>query len=281
MRFSIPFFIRIAARLLRIASLDHLWRQRVLLREMVRREIHAQYIGAVGGVWWALFRPLITLAGYYFVFSVVLAVRVSEAPAGSRDYGLFLVSGLIPWLAFSEAVVQGTRSLIASAQLLKKAALPAELFPASSALAPAVSYLPFLVLPTVLAWWSENAPFWGLVWLPGWIVLQVGLMYYLSLVLAILSAALKDVAQMVRAVIAMLIFFSPILFPIERVPSLARGVLWLNPVTPLVDGYHSIVLFGRLPDLHAFVGVLAWIALLALLSKILLRRSRAQLVDWL
>ena len=268
-------------RALRSAGLTHLWQGRHLLWNLVLRQLRSNYAGTAGGGWWLLVRPVLMVLAYYFVFDRVLAVRLNLDVAGTETYALYLLSGLIPWLAWSDGVVQGSASLVHSADLLRKTRLPVELIPARSVLASAVAFLPVtLVVALAGMWLGESGP-QALLWLPAWALIQVAMAYFLALSLAVLTAALRDIGNLVQTLFGMLIFFAPILFPLERVPEAMRPLLWLNPFTALANGYHAILLRGQVPAWPDLLGALAWLLLLMTAASVLLRRSREQLVDWL
>jgi lipopolysaccharide transport system permease protein len=268
-------------RFLRLASLEEVWRSRRLLGSLVLRQLKASYAGSVGGWAWVVLRPLMTVIAYYFVFDLVLAVRLNVEEAGTATYALYLISGMIPWLAFSDGVVQGTNSLVGDANLLKKTRFPAELIPARAVLGGAVAILPFTYLVGIISLAMGSGGALGMLLLLPWLGLQILLSYHIALVLSLLTAALRDIGQIVQTFFPMLIFFSPILFPPDRVPDALRSVLWLNPFTPLVNGYHSLLLQGTLPSGADLAVLFGWWLLLVIVSRKLLLRAREQLVDWL
>jgi lipopolysaccharide transport system permease protein len=99
--------------------------------------------------------------------------------------------------------------------------------------------------------------------------------------LAILTAALRDVAQGVGLLLSLGIFLSPVLFPLAQFPARWRWVLWLTPMTAPVLGYQSALLEGAVPHAAVWIALAAWLVVLALLLNLALGRSRDQLVDWL
>lgn len=259
--------------------MGNLWSSRRLLWELVRRELRGRVVGSVGGWVWLLARPLLAALAYFFVFDLVFQVRLGVETAGP-GFGVFLLAGLLPWMAFTEGVSAGTTSLLESANLLRKTALPVELFPARAVLAVALLYAPVVWLYGLALMASRGGLDWALL-LPLWILLQLAMTYCLALCLALLAAALRDVVQLVGLVTTVWMFLSPVLFPLERVPAGLATLLWLNPGTPLVLGYHALILDGRLPQPSVWFGALGWTLLPGLLAALLLRRVREQVVDWL
>ena len=103
-----------------------LFRFRGLLATLTSRELKARYRGSVLGFLWSLVNPLLLLAVYTFVFSVVFK---PDAAGGMTPYALFLVSGLFPWIWTAASLLEGSMSLIANSGLIRKAVFPAELLP--------------------------------------------------------------------------------------------------------------------------------------------------------
>jgi lipopolysaccharide transport system permease protein len=257
-----------------------IWHTRHLLWYLVWRDLRQRYIGSAGGLLWALLQPLLTAAAYLFLFDVVFAVRLGDSN-GTRHFGVYLLAGLIPWLALNEGVMRGMTSLVDAGGLLRKTALPLELFPAQAALASALLYLPIVALYAAALAVARGRLDLSLLLLPLWFLMQLSITFLLALVLAILAAALRDVMQVVGFLTTIWIFISPVFYPLDRVPQAFRAVVWLNPGTPLVIGYHAIILKGESPGVLAVGLLLAWITVLYLIGGALLRRSREHVVDWL
>jgi lipopolysaccharide transport system permease protein len=234
-----------------------LWRARALVRVLTRRELAQRHQGTALGVAWPYLQPLLTVAAYYLVFDVVFGMRLGEH-APTRAVGAFLVVGALPWMAFCDAVQRGMTSLIDAGGLLHKNPLPPVLFTTRAVLASGLIYGPLMLL-----------------------ALQLLLCLLLAYVLAILAAALRDVAQLVGFLLSVGIYLSPILFPLALFPERWRWVLWLNPMTAPVQGYQQVLLAGAWPPAAVWWALLAWVALLALVLNALVARSRDQLVDWL
>jgi len=261
------------------AEFEALWRARGLLAMMARRELAARHAGSVLGVFWLYAQPLLTIAAYYLVFDVVFKMRLGEN-APTRAVGAYLIVGMVPWIAFCEATSRGMASLLEAGALLQKNPLPPALFPARAVLTAAVIYLPLsLVLVAAYAPLHGFSP--PLLLLPLLMAAMLVIWFLLAYTLAILAAALRDVVQIVAFLLAIGVFFSPVLFPPAMFPSVLAWMLWLNPITPGVLGLQSLLLAGKVPGAEIWLGLAAWAVLLALLLDRLVARSREQLVDWL
>ena len=262
-----------------IQEAQALWRARALVWVLTRREVAARHSGTAAGVLWPYLQPLLTVAAYYLVFDVVFAMRLSDG-APAKAVGTYLIVGALPWMAFCDAVSRGMNSLLDAGGLLQKNPLPPVLFTTRAVLASVLIYGPLMLL-VALAYTPMHGAGWAMFALLALLALQLLLCLLLGYFLAVLAAALRDTVQLVGFLLSVGIYLSPILFPITLFPERWRWVLWLNPMTGLVQGYQQILLQGSWPAASAWWVTLAWLVLIAALLNVVVKRSRDQLVDWL
>lgn len=250
---------------------------------MTRREVVARHAGTAAGVLWSYVQPLLTIAAFYLVFDVVFAMRLGAGGGeGARTHGagVFLVVGMLPWMAFGDAVTRGMNSLVEAGGVLQKNPLPPVLFPMRSVLASMVVFAPLMLLVALAYVLAHGVGLPALALLPLWSG-QLLLCALLAYVLAVLTAALRDVAQLAAFLLSVGVYLSPILFPLSMFPQGWRWLLWLNPMSSYVQGYQSVLLEGAWPQWQVWLVSLVWLCLLAALLALLLKRSRDQLMDWL
>ncbi|MEO7794704.1 MAG: ABC transporter permease [Thermoanaerobaculia bacterium] len=244
---------------------SRIFRHRGLLAALTLRELKARYRGSILGFFWSLVQPVLLLAVYTFVFSIVFQPRTQ----GAEPYALFLVCGLFPWIWLSTALVEGTTSLVASAGLIRRAVFPAELLPIVPVLANLVHLV--LALPVLAAgiafgrYQGFDVGGWGVFALPAIVLLELPLIAGLALALAALHAHFKDVKDLLTSSLTLLFFLTPVLFPLSAVsiPALRRLVR-LNPATPFTLAYQEALFAGRFPPLELWlemgaVAVVAWL----------------------
>lgn len=261
------------------AQLTEAWRLRALLGLMTARDIRSRFSGTALGLVWLYVQPVLTVVSYYFVFDVVLKTRLAEG-APTRSLGFYLVVGMMPWIAFSDALTRAMNSLVEAGNLLQKNALIPLLFPARAVAASALTYVPPIAL-VALAAVFVNGPSPALLALPVVLVVQVALSFVLGYAFAILAAAMRDVMQVVGFLLSLGIFASPVLFTMDMIPEGMRWLLWLNPMTPVILAVQDILLAGRFPPLQSW-GVLAlWLTVSTLVLDRLIKRSGEHLVEWL
>ena len=260
-------------------QLAEVWQLRALLRLMTTREVRSRFTGTALGLAWLYAQPMLTISSYYLVFDVIFKSRLAEG-APTRSVGVYLIVGMVPWIAFMDAASRAMYSLVEAGNLLQKNALAPILFPARSVAASMVTYAPLILLVTLGALIIKG-PSVALLWMPVLLLVQLLLSFLLGYALAILAAAMRDTLQIVGFCFSLGIFASPVLFTVSMIPPAYVWLLWLNPMTPMILAMQSILLLGESPDATTWIALTAWLTALALLLNRLIRRSSEHLVDWL
>jgi lipopolysaccharide transport system permease protein len=218
-------------------------RYRTLFVNFFRRELFSRYLGSATGLAWAFLHPLALLAVYHFVFTTVFRT----GPINGRSFLLFVAIALWPWLAAQEALSRGTVSIAGYAGLIRKVAFPHELVVyASVSAALALQFAGYLAVLVVLALFGEPVRFEGLLLaVPLWIVLAVAVTG-LTLALAALQVFIRDIEHILIPLLMILMYLTPILYPLELVPAGMKPWVAANPFGYLVDRLRDALLDGRL-----------------------------------
>ncbi len=260
-------------------EIRQLWRLKSMMRQLVKRELSLRYSGTVGGVIWLYAQPILTVGAYFLVFDIIFAMRLGDNAPTTR-VGEFLVVGALPWMAFCDAVSRGTTSLLDNATLLQKNPLPIAIFPVKAVLASSIIYGPLIIILWLVYGVLKGFGVSSLLVLPLY-TMQVILCLGLSYLLAVFAVAVRDVLQVVGFSLSLGIFLSPILFPISMFPERWSWILWINPITPYILGYQSILLKNKPPDGLVFTFTLLSIFFLVILLRIVSRRAKDHIIDWL
>ncbi|MFN3918909.1 MAG: ABC transporter permease [Methylohalobius sp.] len=250
-----------------------------LLRLWTRRELKVRYAGSWAGMLWALFLPLAYIGLFYFVFAVVLKIRIPELEL-KNGYFLYLLAGLLPWFGLSEGIGRAAQSLVAHESLLQKVVIPLWIFPTAAVLAAFLSQLfGMLILGMLLGWYAVLTPH-AMLWLPLVLICQLAVSLGLGWILAGLTLGLRDLGQLVPIGLQFLFYATPILYPRSLVPLPYREWLIFNPFAVLTDAYHAVLLGFSWPP-QSLVALLVWSALLGSGGWWLFRRFEVVLRDWL
>jgi ABC-type polysaccharide/polyol phosphate export permease len=222
-------------------NLARLVRYRGLIQSLVARELKARYRGSVLGFFWSFVNPLLLLLVYTFVFNVVLP---GTHPPEIEPYALFLFCGILPWTWFSSSLSESANVLIAGGNLIKKVLFPAEILPIVSVLANMVHFafgLP--ILAAFLIWFQRPLQIAELVWFPVVVGVQLLLSAAFALILSALTVHFRDIRDILSNLLTFWFFATPIIYPMERAPTLAKRLLDLNPFTHLAVSYQEILFY--------------------------------------
>ena len=229
-----------------------LWVSRELLAFLVWRDISVRYKQTVLGVMWAVLQPVFTMV----VFTVIFG-RLAKMPSQGIPYPLFVYAGLLPWMFLATAVNSASQSLINQGALLTKIYLPRLFIPAASIGSALVDFaVSFAVLAALMAWYG-TVPGWGALAIPALVALSVVTSLGVGLALAALTVTYRDFRYVIPFMIQAWMYLSPVIYPVDLVPTRWQPFLAINPMVGVIDGFRS-ALFGVPWNLEALsVSVLA------------------------
>ncbi len=253
-------------------------RWRSLIVQLARREVEGRYRGSILGIVWAIAQPLLYLGVFTFVFGIVFEARWGVATGPRAPFGLMLFAGLIVYWLFAETVGRAPGLVIAHASLVKRVLFPVEVLPMAAllaavfhtALALAVWLVGHLVFVGLPPWTALLAP---VVLAPAALV-ALGIAY----VVAGVGVYARDIGQIVTVGLTVLMFMSPIFYPLESVPADFRPLFFLNPLTAVVEEMRGVLLYGHLPGVATLAGLVVG-ALSVVVGFAIFRRLRRGFAD--
>jgi lipopolysaccharide transport system permease protein len=201
-------------------------------------------------MFWSLATPLVMLGVYTFVFGVVFRSRWPNQPEGDSllGFAIVLFAGTTVFNIFSETIARAPSMILTNPGYVKKVIFPLEILPFSvlgAALFNAIICVLLLVIIEMVM--HGNVP-WTIVFIPVVVMPIVLLSLGIAWILASLGVYLRDVGNVVGVALQVLFFATPIFYPISIVPESVRWLLYLNPLTHLVEMFRGICLFGVIPD---------------------------------
>ncbi|MFC0153355.1 ABC transporter permease [Xanthomonas dyei] len=236
--------------------------ERALFTRMVSRDISSRYKGSVFGLLWTILNPLVLLAVFGFVFGTVLKAKWG---VGTKDnFSLVLFSGLSVFLLASECLNRAPMLVVQHATYVKKVVFPLPLLPPIVVGSAVVNFGVAVGLLLLVQIFLTGKVYSSWVTIPlvvaPLLIMLTGLVYLVSA----LGVFLRDLNQLMGLVTLVIMYMSPILFPMETVPAEFRDYLFLNPVTVPVNELRHVILAGNNPDWVA-IGVYFLISLVTLL----------------
>jgi len=231
-----------------LPKLQELWQYRELIRNLILRDLRARYKGSTLGYLWTQIAPLGMMMVYVIVFSFLL-------PNGLAMFPVFVIVGLLPWNYTAEAVLNGTRSIIDNAALVKKVYFPREVLPlvaVGSSLLNFILSLPMMMLVIIVVQLTTLGRLnlsWSIVYLPVIMVLQTIFLTGLALLLGAGAVFFRDVVHLIGIVINIWFFLTPIIYPLSTISEglAARVIRWINPLASIIEFYREIIYGNPVP----------------------------------
>lgn len=229
--------------------LKNLWQHRNLIITMTKRDVVGRYRGSMLGLFWSFLNPVFMLLVYTFVFSVVFNARwgVSEDET-STQFAVVLFAGLVVHSFFAEVLSKAPGLILGSSNYVKKVVFPLEILPAI-ALGSAIFHTAISLLVLQFAYIAfAGIPPWTIILIPFVFFPLAILSLGVAWMLAALGVFLRDIGQFIGVIITVLLFLSPIFFPIDRLPEEYQILILLNPLTFIIEQAREVLIWGRLPD---------------------------------
>jgi lipopolysaccharide transport system permease protein len=232
-----------------LALINSLWRNRQLIIQMTKREVVGRYKGSVMGLTWSFFNPVFMLTVYTFVFSVVFKSRWGvDGDESKTQFAVVLFVGMIVHGLFAEVLNRAPTLILSNVNYVKKVVFPLETLPViamgaalfHSIVSLCVLLAAFVIFNSYLHWTAIFVP---LVFLP-LVILTLGLAW----MLASLGVFLRDVGQTIGIITTVMMFLSPVFFPVTALPLELRPWLMANPLTFIIEQAREVLIWGRLPD---------------------------------
>jgi len=234
------------------------WRNRELLSAMVKRDVVGRYRGSVVGIAWSFFNPLVMLAVYTFVFSGVFKSSWPGTPEGNHAaFAIILFVGLIVHGLFAECVNRAPSLILANVNYVKKVIFPLDLLPwvaFGSALFHACVSVVVLLLALLVT--GQRIPATALLFPLVVLPLAFTTMGFAWL-LAALGVFVRDIGQMTGMFTMILMFVSPVFYPLTALPEPYRSWLLLNPLSFIIEAGRDTLVYGVTPDVSLWGAVLA------------------------
>jgi len=216
-----------------------------LLRRLIPRDVHARYLGSAFGLIWSIAVPLMILLNYWFFLGVILKAKWGVQDVSAHRYPLMLFSGIVVYQFFADVIGRAPNLILSHGAYVRKVVFPVEVLPwmtiATAAFHLSINCMILFVGQLIAE--KQVSGTWLL--LPIALLPMMAMTVGLSWIIASLGVYLRDIAQVVPLILTMLMFLSPIFYPMEMVPAPYRDWLMLNPLTGIIEQVREVTLYGR------------------------------------
>jgi lipopolysaccharide transport system permease protein len=221
---------------------------RSLILQLTKREVIGRYRGSMFGLAWSFFNPLIMLAVYTIVFSTVFQAKWGLQSDSKLEFALALFIGMIVHSVLAESLITSPSLIIRNASYVKKIVFPLEVLPwvvLGSTLFHAVISISVWSVFYVIVYHSFN---WTAIFLPLVAIPLVLFSLGVSWVFASLGVYIRDIGQISSILSTILLFMSPVFYPASALPEPYRSIIYLNPLTFVIEQTREVLMWGRLPN---------------------------------
>ena len=246
----------------RMLDWRELWAYRELLSVLTMRDIKVRYKQTVLGAAWAIIRPFMTMV----IFSVVFG-QLAKMPSDGYPYPVFVYAALLPWTFFAAAISTSGQSLIGSSNLVSKVYFPRLIIPLSSVGAGLIDLLISTGILLLLMLWYGVGFTWNLLAVPLLLIAVVFAALGVGTLLSALTVSYRDFTHLTPFLVQIWMYVTPVIFPVTLVPERWQWLLYLNPMTGLVEGFRSAFL-GKPFDL-AGLGISCAITITLLIAGVM------------
>ncbi len=237
---------------------------RYMIVSLIKRELRGRYKGSVIGFIWNYIFPITQILVYYLVFSEILKT-------GIESYGVYLISGMVPWFFFSEAVGEGSGSFVTYSELVKKNYFPRYVIPLVTVTSKLVNFvIAYILGMLILVGFNYHFPITTLL-VPVVVILLYLFALGLACALSAINVFLRDVQYMTNIILMILIWLSPILYMRDFIDNeLVLVIIDLNPVSWYIDLFHELVYFGTIPEAGTWLFAILWSMAMIIIGYVVL-----------
>lgn len=238
-----------------------IWLFKDLFYFLTWRDVKVKYKQTFIGIAWAVFQPLITMV----IFSIFFG-RLAKLPSDGIPYPIFSYVGLLFWTLFSSSLTQASNSFVNNERIVTKVYFPRIILPISSIITNVIDFLiACIILFVLMIFYHFQPSIWGLLLIPFFVLMTVLSTLGIGLFFASLNVKYRDVRLILPFFMQLLIFITPVIYPVSVVSQKYRWIFGLNPMSGVIDTARALILGNREPDL-----VLIGISLLSMTAYCIL-----------
>jgi lipopolysaccharide transport system permease protein len=216
-----------------------------LLHALVMRDITSRYRRSSLGIWWAFLQPLILM----LLFNMLRGFM--NIPSDGIPYILFSYAGLVPWTFVTNSISACGPSITTNAEVIKKIALPREVFPLAAVSAALFDFFMSSIILAGLMIWFRIAVGPALLWLPVLIAMMVAISFSVGILIAGMGTFRKDFIFATPFFTQAWLFATPVIYPLSTVPEHMRSLYMLNPMVGVIEGFRNVLLKASPPPMDA------------------------------
>lgn len=260
--------------------LGELWKYRDLVLLFVRRDFVAVYKQTILGPLWYLIQPLLTTITFTVIFG-----QIASLPTDGLPQFLFYMSGTVVWGYFAECLNKTSNTFVGNANLFGKVYFPRMAVPVSILISNlitfAIQFSMFLIFALFFALQgSEIAPNW--LWIalsPVLVLMMAGLGLGFGIIISSLTTKYRDLRFLVQFGVQLLMYATPVIYPVSAIPAEWQWVIQINPMTPIVEAFRFAFLGAGTVDLGHLLYSFGFMLVVVFVGAVIFNRVEQTFMD--
>jgi len=241
-----------------LAAARSVRRNLALAAALARRELTSRHAGQFLGALWAVGQPLFLMMLFVFIFGVVFGQRIGGTVEMPRDYTIYILSGLVPWLSFIPGLVTSCQSVLGNGHLVKQFTIDAEMFTLKDTLLTLVFWVVGMAVIAVYTLVVNHSLPWTYVLIPVALFFQFSIGLGLGWAISAVTVFVRDMREFMQMASTAGIYTLPIVYLPHWIPEIFRPFIYMNPFSYMIWVYQDILYFGRIEHPWAWVVSLAF-----------------------
>ena len=253
-----------------MSSMNALFAYRELIKNLVIKDLKLKYRDSVLGFLWSLANPLLLILVYSFVFGHIMV-------GGPKNFAYFLMVGVLPWNFFAQSLMMSTGSIIDNGNLIRKVALPMEVFPVATVLFNLAQYVFAMVIFFPMAWlFFKVSVTWSWINFVPVLVLQILFTLGLCFVISTATVFYRDVRHFMEIFLMLTFWLTPIIYDVQFAPAVLKSILYINPFSYFILGYQDALYRNTFSGLEMVIALVSLTVVSLALGYALFAKCKAR-----
>ena len=239
----------------------------------LRATVRDKYLGTSLGSIWGIAQPLLMLVTFTFVFGFVFKTKLPGADS-TLAYATWLIAGYGPWIAITESTLAAASSVVSASGIVKNLAIKIELLPIVGVLSGSLPLIVALIFLAILLVADGNWLTWHAIFVLPIVLIQIAFILAIGFLVAALSVFFRDLVFALPNLLMVVLFASPIFYPIGSMPAIMQKLSHFNPFYVICESYRDVLIFHRPPDILGLAFVIALTAVIGIATLTVFRRVK-------
>lgn len=254
------------------------WNYRYFIFSSIVTEFRTRFARSRLGAFWMVLHPLAQVLIYALVLSQIMRAKLPGIES-QYAYPIYLLAGMLGWTLFSEILGRLLTVFIDNGNLLKKMAFPKLALPLITIGGGLINFLLMFLIMFIVFAFLGHTPFGAIVWLLPLFLITLGLATGIGLILGTINVFIRDIGQMMTIVLQFWFWLTPVVYMPSIIPEKYHSLLMLNPMTGIIMGYQSVLVYSKAPDMEMLIYPSLFALISMIMAMMIFKKARNEMAD--